>query len=99
MPKLPKITIKEEVNDEADFLAISLQYLKEEVSDEADFMHADKHKSLLHIDAMILMGMIKHSQSSQNSKFAVSLERHRKEVRNGVHEINVKVATYWHYRF
>ena len=40
---------------------------------EADFLNADKHESLLHID-MILMGMVKHSQSSQNSKFAISLQ-------------------------
>ena len=43
------------------------------MNDEVDFLHTDKQKSLLQIDAMILMGMVKHSQSSQNSKFAVSL--------------------------
>ena len=42
--------------------AISLQYLKKKVNDEVDFKHADKHESLLHIDTMILMGMVKHSQ-------------------------------------
>ena len=41
--------------------AISLQYLQKEVSDEVDFLHADKHESLLEIDTMILMGMIKYS--------------------------------------
>ena len=53
--------------------AISLQYLRKEVIDEVDFLHADKHKSLLQIDTMTLMGMVMHSQSSQNSKFAMSL--------------------------
>ena len=48
----------------------SLQYFKKEVSDEVDFLHADKYESLLQINTMILMGMIKHSQ---NSKFAMSL--------------------------
>ena len=52
--------------------SISLQYFKKEVSNEVDFLHADKHESFQQIDAMILMGMIKHSQSSQNSKFAIS---------------------------
>ena len=42
--------------------------------DEVDFLHADKHESLLHSDGMILMGMVKHFQSSQNSKFAMSLQ-------------------------
>ena len=44
--------------------AISLQYLKKELNDEVDFLVADKHKSLLQIDSMILMDMVKHSQSS-----------------------------------
>ena len=43
--------------------AISLQYLKKELSNE----------SLLEINSMILMGMVKYSQSSQNSEFAMSL--------------------------
>ena len=60
MLKLPKITCP-----------ISLQCLKKEVSDEVDFLHALKHESFPQIDSMILVGMIKHSQSSQNSKFAM----------------------------
>ena len=63
MPKLPKITFP-----------ISLQYLKKDVSNEIDFLHADKHESLLKTDTIILMGMVKHFQSSQNSKFAMSLQ-------------------------
>ena len=53
--------------------AVSLQYLKKELSDEVDFLHADKHESLLQIDSMILMGIVKHSQSSQHSMFTMSL--------------------------
>ena len=45
------------------------------MSDEVDFLHADKHESLLQIDTMILMGMFKHFQSFQNSKFAISQKR------------------------
>ena len=44
--------------------AISLQYLKKELSDEVDFLFADKHESLLQIDSMIFIGMVKHSKSS-----------------------------------
>ena len=54
--------------------AISLQHLKKEVSDEVDFLHTGRHKSLLQTDAMILMGMVKHSHSSQKGKFAMSLQ-------------------------
>ena len=43
---------------------ISLQYVMKEVSDEVDFLHVDKHKSFVQIDTIILMGMVKHSQSS-----------------------------------
>ena len=49
---------------------ISWQYLKKKVSDEVDFLKADKHESFLQIDTMILMVMVKHFRSSQNSKFA-----------------------------
>ena len=45
------------------------------------FFDADKHESLLQSDSMILMVMVKHSQSSQNSKFAMSLQYLRKEVK------------------
>ena len=39
------------------------------------------HESLLQIDTMILTEMVKHSQSSQNSKFATCLQYLKKEVR------------------
>ena len=54
--------------------AISLQYLKKEVSDEVDFLHADKHESFLQIDTVIFDGDGQTFQSSQNSKFGISLE-------------------------
>ena len=59
------------------------------MSDEVDFLHADKHESLLQIDSMILMGMVKHSQISQNSKFAVSLKYLKKEVKDEVDFLHV----------
>ena len=62
-----------------------MQYLKKEVSDEIDFFHADKHKSLLQIETMTLIGIIKHSQSFQNSKDTMSLQYIKKEVREGFH--------------
>ena len=60
--------------------AISLQYLKKELSDEVDFLHVHEHEILLQIDAMILLWIIKYSQSFQNSKFAMSLQSLKKEV-------------------
>ena len=58
--------------------AIPLKCLKkevsEQVSEEVDFLHSDKHESFAQIDTMLfLVGMMKHSQSSQNSKFAMTL--------------------------
>ena len=41
---------------------------------EADFLHAGNYENLLQIDSMILMDMVKHFQSSQNSKFTMSIE-------------------------
>ena len=60
-------------------LDISLQYLKREVNDKVDFLHAGKHENLPQIDAIILMEMVKHFQSSQNSKFTMSVQYLKKE--------------------
>ena len=54
------------------------------MSDAVDFLHADKRESLLQIDAIILLEMVKYFQSSQNSKFAVSLQYLKKEARDEV---------------
>ena len=54
------------------------------MSDKVDFLYADKHKRILQIDTMTLMKMIKHSQSSQNSKFSMPLSYLKKEVRDEV---------------
>ena len=64
-----------------------LQYLEKEVRDEVDFLHADKHQSFLQVDfntlsmkvsykviLSLLMGMIKHSQSTQCNKLAIALQ-------------------------
>ena len=77
---------------------MSLQYLKKEVRDEVDFLHVDKHQSFLQVDfntlgikdaykviLSLLLGMIKHSQSTQSNKFAISLQYLKKEVRKAVH--------------
>ena len=39
---------------------LEIDTTKKEVSDEVDFLHADKHESMLQIDTMILLEMIKH---------------------------------------
>ena len=49
-----------------------------------DFFHEGKHKSFLQIVLWFLMGMVNHSQSYQNSKFAMSLQYVKKEVRDEV---------------
>ena len=48
------------------------------MSDEIDLLHVGKHESLLQVDSMEL---VKNSQSSQNSKFAMSLQYLKKEVK------------------
>ena len=62
--------------------AISQQNPKKEVRGEVDCLHAEKHESLLQIDTIILMGMFKHFQRSQNSKFIMPLQYLKKEVRD-----------------
>ena len=65
------------------------QYLKKGVRDEADFLHADKHQSFLQVDfdtlyikvpykvaLSLLMGMIKHPQSTKvRNIFLISQKR------------------------
>ena len=59
---------------------------QKEVRDEVDILHADKHQSVLQADfdtlgikvfseviLSLLTGMIKHSQSTQSNKLAISL--------------------------
>ena len=69
--------------------------LEKEVRNEVDFLHVDNHESMLQIDTMILMGMVKQSQISENSKFAMSLQYLKKEVRDDIDSLNV----YKHQRF
>ena len=71
--------------------AMSLQYLKKQVRDEVDFLYADKHQSFLQFDfntfgikvsyeaiLSLAIGIIKHSQSTQSNKFAVSfVDKHQ----------------------
>ena len=77
---------------------MSLQYLIKEVRDEVDFLHVDKLQSFQQADfntlglkdaykviLKLLLGMIKHCQSTQSNKFAISLQYLKKEVRKGVH--------------
>ena len=71
-----------------------MQYIKKEVSDEdKNFLHVDKHESLLQTDTMILTGIVRYSQSSQNSKFTsltiANLQYLKKEVRDEVDFVHV----------
>ena len=77
---------------------MSLQYLKKQIRNEVDILDADKHQSYLKIDfntlgikvsykviLLLLMGMIKQSQSTQSNKFAICLQYIKTEVGDGVH--------------
>ena len=59
------------------------------MSDKVEFLHADKHESLLQIVTMILTGVVKHSQFFQNSKFTMSLQYLKREVRDEVDFLHV----------
>ena len=54
------------------------------MNDEVDFLHADKHENLLQTDTIILIEMVKHFQTSQNSKFTMSVQYIKKEDRDEV---------------
>ena len=48
------------------------------------FLHRKEHEGFLQINTMVLIGMIKHSQSFQNSKFAMPLQYLKQKVRDKV---------------
>ena len=87
--------------------AMSLQYLKKEVSDEVHFLYQSvnlkvdfnnlgvkiSYKAIL----SLLIGMIKHSQSTQSNKFTISLQ-YREEFIFCM-QMNIKVSKSWHYHF
>ena len=50
------------------------------MSDEIDFSHVNTHKVPYKLMLWYLIGMVKHSQSSQNIKFAMSLQYLQKQV-------------------
>ena len=54
-----------------------------EVNDEVDFLHVEEDVGFQQIITMVLIGMVKHSQSSQNSNFLMSLQ-YLKQVRDEV---------------
>ena len=72
--------IKHSQSSQNSKFAMSVQYLKKEVRDKVDFLHADKHQHFLQVGfntlgikvsckVILLVGMIKHSQSVQINKF------------------------------
>ena len=66
--KLPKITR---------LVFLSISWIRSEWW--SWFLHADNYVNLIQIHAMVLMGMAKHYQSSQNSKFAMFLQYLKKK--------------------
>ena len=64
--------------------AISFQNIKKEVSDEVDFVHAEKRESFLQINTIILIGMVKNSQSSPNNNFPMFLQDLKKKKKLGM---------------
>ena len=73
------------------------------MSDKIDFLHADMHEILLQIDTVTLIGIVKRSQSFQNSKVTMSLQYIKKKLgRECIFnlQMNIKVfyrltSTFW----
>ena len=86
-----------------------LQYVKENEKDEVDFLPDNKRWRF----AIILIKMVKYSQSSENSMFAMSLLYLKKEVRDKVYLLHAdkfsyklistlwasKFSTRWYYHY
>ena len=74
------------------------QCLNKDVRNDVDFLHADKHQNFLQFDfntldikvsykvrLSLLAGMTKHSQSTQSSKSAISLQYLQNKFWDGAH--------------
>ena len=82
-------TVKHSQSFQNSKFTMYLQYIKKEVRDEVDFLHVDKYQSFLQVDfntfgikdayKVRLSLLIKHSQSTQNNKFAISLQYLKKK--------------------
>ena len=62
------------------------------MNDEVDFLHSRKHENLLWIATIILIGMLKHFQSSWNGNFAMPTKKSEMELIFWM-QINIKVAS------
>ena len=97
-------------------LAMSLQYLQKKVRDQIDFLHADIHQIFQQVNfntlgikvsykviLSLLTGTMKHCQSTQSNKFAISLQRLKKKTLGMEFifcmQINTKVSKSWDYCF
>ena len=56
----------------------------ENVRDEVDFLPTYKHESILQIDSITLVDVASHAQSTQNNKFAISLQYLKKNVKDEI---------------
>ena len=66
---------------------------------QVDFSFLDI-KVFYNVIVLLSIVMIKHSESAQSNKFAMSLQYLKKEVRDGVYFLHTdKVSTSWHYYF
>ena len=64
------------------------------MSGEIDFLYVNKNESLIQIDIMNLIGIVKQSQSSQNSMVTMSLQYIKKEIRREIVfslQMNIKI--------
>ena len=59
------------------------------MSDEVNFLLAVKHESLLQTDSI---GMVKNFQSSQHTKFAMSLQYLKKEVKTEIDFLHTEIS-------
>ena len=91
--------------------AISLQYLTKKMSYEVYILHTVEHEGFLQIKSMVLIEMVKHYQSSQNSKFAMSLHISNKKleiklifcmqlnIKVYFNTLGIKFSTRWYYQY
>ena len=66
-----------------------MQCFQKKLGDEVDFLVFDKGESFYKLAVLLLLCILRHAQSTQNNKFAISLQYLKKEVSDKVDFLHV----------
>ena len=63
------------------------------LGDEVDILPADKHECFQQVDRSLWLYVARHAQSTQNNKFAISLQYLKENVKNKIGFLPASLST------